>query len=106
VRKRIATGIASVAVLGFAAGGIAAASDGGPSSGGATRLDDGKDFLGQAKITEAQAISAAQTAASGRLDEVDLEHAGGRLVFNVDVGSKDVKVDAGTGRVLSADSDD
>ena len=47
------------------------------ASGGSTsgsRLDDGKDLLGQAKITERQAIAAAQGAASGALNEVDLEH--------------------------------
>jgi uncharacterized membrane protein YkoI len=103
--RRMAAGIAAAAVLGLAAGGIAAAADGGSSSSGGTRLDDGKDLLGQAKITEAEAISAARSAASGELDEVDLEHVDGKLVFNVDVGSKDVKVDAASGQVVSADSD-
>ncbi len=71
-----------------------------------SRLDDGKNLLPQADITEQQAIEAAQTAASGALKEVDLEHYDGRLVFNVDVGAKDVKVDASTGDVLAAPSDD
>ena len=71
-----------------------------------SRLDDGKDLVGQAKISEAQAIRAAQSAASGPLNEVDLERAGGKLVYNVDVGSKDVKVDATSGQLVSADSDD
>jgi uncharacterized membrane protein YkoI len=70
-----------------------------------SRLDDGKDLLPQATVTEQRAISAAQSVASGGLNEVDLEHAGGKLVFNVDVGSKDVKVDAATGEVV-ADQDD
>ena len=60
----------------------------------------------RAKITEQQAIAAAQTAASGALNEVDLEHYDGRLVFNVDVGAKDVKVDAASGRVVAVDEDD
>ena len=60
----------------------------------------------QARVTEQQAIRAAQSAASGGLDEVDLEHDHGRLVFNVDVGGKDVKVDAADGRVLGVGSDD
>jgi uncharacterized membrane protein YkoI len=34
-----------------------------------------------------------------------LAHYGGRLVFNVDVGSKDVKVDAATGDVVATPSD-
>ena len=73
---------------------------------GASRLDDGKDLLSRAKITEQQAITAAQSAASGSLNEVDLEQYNGRLVFNVDVGAKDVKVDASTGDVLATPSDD
>jgi uncharacterized membrane protein YkoI len=104
MRKRIiaaATGAAAVAV---AAGGVAWAAGG--SSGGPSRMDDGKDLLPQAGITEQQAIAAAQTAATGALNEVDLEHRGGRLVFNVDVGSHDVKVDATTGQVVAIDADD
>ena len=72
----------------------------------ASRLDDGKQFLPQAKITEQEAIAAAQSRASGPLDEVDLEHYHGRLVWNVDVGASDVKVDATTGDVLAVDRDD
>lgn len=70
------------------------------------QLDDGKDLLPQAGITLDQAIAAAQSAASGPVGEVDLEHYQGKLVFNVDVGDKDVKVDASNGSILSADADD
>jgi uncharacterized membrane protein YkoI len=95
--------IAALAVAALVAGaGIANAA----GRAGSSRLDDGKDLLPQAKITEQQAIAAAQTAASGALNEVDLEHYDGRLVFNVDVGAKDVKVDAATGDVVAAMSDD
>jgi uncharacterized membrane protein YkoI len=69
-------------------------------------LDDGKDLLPQAGITLEQAVAAAQGAASGPVGEIDLEQAQGRLVFNVDIGDKDVKVDASSGAVLAADSDD
>jgi uncharacterized membrane protein YkoI len=69
-------------------------------------LDDGKDLLPQAGITLDQAIAAAQSAASGPVGEVDLEHYQGKLVFNVDVGDKDVKVDAADGSIVAADSDD
>lgn len=68
-------------------------------------LDDGKDLLPQAGITLEQAVAAAQGAASGPVGEVDLEHWQGKLVFNVDVGDKDVKVDASDGTVLGAESD-
>jgi len=76
------------------------------SSAPQSRLDDGKALLPQAKITEQQAIAAAQSAASGPLNEVDLEHYQGRLVWNVDVGRADVKVDAANGDVLATPHDD
>lgn len=76
-----------------------------PDSSG-SRLDDGADLLPQTKISEQDAIAAAQSAASGSLNEVDLEDYQGTLVFNVDVGSSDVKVDAATGKVLAAPQDE
>lgn len=69
-------------------------------------LDDGADLLPQASITIDEAIAAAQAAADGDVGEVDLEYAGGQLVFNVDIGNKDVKVNAADGSIVSADSDD
>jgi uncharacterized membrane protein YkoI len=104
MRKRIIATAVGVAAL-AAAGGVAVAS-GATGGGSASRLDDGTDLLPQAKVSEAQAIAAAQGAASGALDEVDLEHAAGRLVWNVDVGGSDVKVDAATGDVVSSGQDD
>jgi uncharacterized membrane protein YkoI len=68
-------------------------------------LDDGKELLPQASITVEQAISAAQAAASGPVGEIDLEHYKGILVFNVDVGDSDVKVDAANGSVLAVGED-
>ena len=70
-----------------------------------SRLDDGANLLSQAKISEQEAIAAAQTAA-GSLSEVDLENYEGQLVFNVDVGSHDVKFDAANGNVLAAPQDE
>lgn len=63
-------------------------------------------MLPQGRITLDQAIATAQLTASGPVGEVDLEDYQGKLIFNVDVGDKDVKVDAHTGAVLSADSTD
>ena len=102
MHSRVMAGVLTATAVGLGAVGVAWAAGGS----GASRLDDGKALLPQAKITEQQAIAAAQTAASGGLNEVDLEHAGGRLVFNVDVGSADVKVDAATGQVVRVDHDD
>jgi uncharacterized membrane protein YkoI len=104
IRTKVAGLAAGVAVIGMATG-VALASGGGGGA-GASRLDDGRDLLPQAKITEQQAIAAAQGAASGSLDEVDLERYEGRLVWNVDVGGSDVKVDATSGDVVASDKDD
>ena len=106
-RKRSGAAVLAVAALGLGGAGIALASDGSaPASTGSapqSRLDDGKDLLPQAKVSEQEATAAAQKAAGGSLNEVDLEHYSGRLVWNVDVGSGDVKVDATTGEVLATD---
>jgi uncharacterized membrane protein YkoI len=119
MNKRTYTATAALAAVAIGGAGIANASGG--SSGGSpaaeqevihapdasgSRLDDGAGLLSDAKITEAQAIRAAQTAASGPLNEVDLEDYQGRLVFNVDVGTHDVKVDSANGEVLAAPVDD
>jgi uncharacterized membrane protein YkoI len=103
MHKKIIAGAGIVAALGI---GAAVAVAGGGSAAGPSRMDDGKDLLSQAKITENEAIAAAQAKASGALNEVDLEHRDGKLVFNVDVGTSDVKVDATTGDVVSTDRDD
>src|SRR4051812_34466233 len=116
MNKRLIACVTAAAAVGIAVPAFAAERAGGaPPAGGAgtatsataaSRLDDGKRLLSQATITEQQAIAAAQSAATGALNEVDLEHANGTLVFNVDVGDHDVKVDAGTGDVVSVDQDD
>ena len=69
-------------------------------------LDDDEEPLPQAEITLEEAVEAAQGAASGAIGEIDLERVDGRLVFNVDVGDEDVKVDAGTGEVVAVAADD
>jgi uncharacterized membrane protein YkoI len=104
--------IAGAALIAASGAAVAYASSGGesetpkPPAANGSRLDDGKDLLPQSKISEQQAIEAAQTAASGALNEVDLEHLDGKLVWNVDVGAHDVKVDATSGEVVASDEDD
>ena len=126
MRSRIITGAAVLAAMALGGAGIATASSGpagndesassapagndesasSAPAGNGSRLDDGADLLSQARISEQRAISAAQSAASGSLNAVDLEDYQGHLVFNVDVGASDVKVDASTGSVLATPSDD
>jgi uncharacterized membrane protein YkoI len=64
-------------------------------------LDDGKELLPLTRITLAQAVAAAQRAASGSLGQVDLERLGTRVVYSVDVGSREVRIDASDGSVAS-----
>src|SRR4051812_18990621 len=85
VRKHAVVIAAVVACLAIGGTGVVAASRGsgenaGSASAGTSRLDDGKNLLPQARITEEQAITAAQSAASGSLNEVDVENYNGHLV--------------------------
>jgi uncharacterized membrane protein YkoI len=68
-------------------------------------IDDGEGLLPEAEITLEQALQAARASHPGALGEVDLEYVDGRLVFNVDIGDRDVKVDGATGEVLGATKD-
>ena len=119
MRKRFYAGGAVLAAMALGGAGIAVASGDNSKAGSdepavvhsapdanGSRLDDGADRLSEAGISEQDAIAAAQTAASGPLNEVDLEDYQGHLVFNVDVGASDVKVDASNGNVLATPSDD
>jgi uncharacterized membrane protein YkoI len=63
-------------------------------------LDDGKEFLPQAKVPLGQATAAAEQAASGALGQVDLEYYASQLVYTVDVGSQEVHVSAADGSVV------
>ena len=98
--------LALVAVSAVAVIGATVASGSGESKVAPGEIDDGAELLDQATISLEEAIGAAQEAASGALGEVDLETYQGRLVFNVDIGDKDVKVDAADGTVLGWVSDD
>jgi uncharacterized membrane protein YkoI len=94
-----ATAALAAAAVAFAGGSSASAPAG-------SRLDDGAQYLSQAKVSESAATASARRAAKGALNETDLEHRDGRLVYNVDVGGSDVKVDATTGDVVAVDHDD
>ncbi len=114
--KRTYWVVALVALLALAGAavtwtsGLTSAGGGGDDDSGEVEsagvLDDGGSLLPQAAISVDDAIAAAQGAVSGKLGEIDLEHYQGKLVFNVDIGDKDVKVDASNGSVLATDTDD
>src|SRR3954454_10989630 len=64
-------------------------------------LDDGKSLLPQTKISLTRAVSEAEGAASGSLGQGDLERYGSRIVYMVDVGDHEVRVDAANGSVVA-----
>ena len=106
--SRIVFGLAAIAA--FALGGAALASGGddgsAPRGGSGYTLDDGGSLQSNAGISIDRAVKSAQGAASGDIGEIDLEYFDGKLAYNVDVGSADVKVDAATGAVLGQAHDD
>jgi len=64
-------------------------------------LDDGKGLASQASVPLATAVAAAQRAAAGSLGQVDLEHYRDGIVYMVDVGGQEVRVDATSGKVVA-----
>ena len=96
VRTKTVAALAAIGALGVATVGFAATSSGQTTG---SRLDDGKDLLPQTTIGLAQANAAAQRAAEGDLGQVDLEHYDGKVVYSVDVGDREVKVDAADGSI-------
>jgi|SRR5881392_2763926 len=64
-------------------------------------LDDGKDLLAQTSISLSTAVATAQQAANGALGQVDLEQFHGGLVYMVDIGNQEVRVDATNGKVVA-----
>ena len=68
------------------------------------------DFPSLAKITPAQAAQKALSAVQGKVSKTELEDENGFLVYGVEVVMSDksivdVKVDAGSGKILTMDRD-
>ena len=68
-----------------------------------TETDDDAALQSKANITEQQAIDAALANTPGSVGNVQLEDDDGVIVYSVDVGSKQIKVDAKTGKVTQVD---
>ena len=64
-------------------------------------LDDGKDLLPQTTVSLADADATAQRVAEGALGQVDLEHFRGGIVYSVDIGNQEVRIDAASGKVVA-----
>jgi uncharacterized membrane protein YkoI len=69
-------------------------------------LNESRKLSRLAKISPADARRAAEARYRASATSVSLEDENGTVVYVVRIGSSDVKVDAGTGRVLYADSVD
>ena len=69
-------------------------------------LDDGKDLLPRTTVSLATAVATAQGAASGALGQVDLERYHGTVVYMVDIGNREVRVDAANGKVVAVTARD
>jgi len=73
---------------------------------GLSEADEAAALAPLATVTPDEAIAAAaQAEGPGDLGKVELENENGSLVYSVEIGGKDVKVDAGTGAVLHIESD-
>lgn len=64
------------------------------------------EYLRLARITPQQAAAAAQKAVPGTVLKVELDEEDGFLVYEVEIGNSEVRIDAGTGQVLRVKQDD
>lgn len=72
---------------------------------GLSEADEAAALAPLAKVTADEASAAAQAEVPGDVQKVELDNENGSLVYSVEIGGKDVKVDAGTGAVLHVESD-
>lgn len=70
-----------------------------------SEAEEATQYAGLAKITEAQAIKAAEAKVGGTVTSIDLESEDGSLVYEVIIGGNEVVVDAGNGVVLQVETD-
>ena len=69
-------------------------------------VSEGAELLPRAKITVDEALAAAQAAEPGEVHGAELEREDGRLLFEIEIGDKEILVDANDGRVVSVETDD
>jgi uncharacterized membrane protein YkoI len=74
-------------------------------NGGLSEADEAAALASLATITPEQAGAAAQAQVPGDVQHIELDNENGSLVYSVEIGGKDVKVDAGNGAVLHVESD-
>jgi len=113
-KKWIAIVGSGLLVTGLAVAGVSfAKSDNSEVRGGTIRLEKQTeaDFPALAKLTSEQAVAKSLDAVKGKVLKVELENENGFLVYGVEVVTTDkaimdVKVDAGSGKILSLERDE
>ena len=73
---------------------------------GDDRDDDAGEALGTPAIAIDDAVAIAKGASSGSVGDIELDQEDGRLVYEIEVGSDEVIIDANDGSVLSVHADD
>lgn len=97
--------VALAAALTVGAVSIAGAQGGDPVD-GLSEEAEAKALASLAKISKSEAEAAAEAAVGGNASETELGNENGALVYEVEIGNQEVKVDAGNGKVLSVQKDD
>ncbi len=100
-------------VIGIAITGVSfAESDDNDIRNGTIRIDEQSEaeFPSMAKISMGEAVQNAQASVQGQILKTELENENGFLVYGVEVVTADkaivdVKIDAGSGKILSMDKD-
>jgi uncharacterized membrane protein YkoI len=102
-RRIIVAAVGTALMIALGAAAIAMDSAGAT---GEQRLDDGRHLLSDAEISPEEAIEIALSEVDGVVEDVDLEHKGGQLVYEIEIDDTDVHVDATDGAVLYVEHDD
>ena len=69
-------------------------------------VDEGQQLLDGDAISVEEAIAAAQDEASGPVDDVEIERRGDQTIYDIEIGSTNVVVDASNGSIVSVKQDD
>ena len=70
------------------------------------RLEEGSELAAEATVSVEDAIAIAQAANAGAVGDVELERSGDVLAYEIEVGGRDIYVDAQSGEMLSAEPED
>lgn len=63
-------------------------------------LVDGKEYQDEAKVSLDDAIATAQDEVDGEVGEIELDREDGKLIYEVEIGTDEVLIDAETGEVI------